>query len=122
MAVCGLVRFTITRNVNNEFFFTVKANNSLLPMVIEPGDTLDVKLIRLDNNSTVDLNKPLEVVDAANGKTRLLISALEAQGLRSERGERADRYYLIPTYKLIIEANTVNNGVFVAQLGRVYVG
>ena len=122
MAVCSLTRFTITRGVDNEFFFTVKANNSLLPMVIEPSDTFQVKLVRLDDNTTADIDRPLEVVDAANGKLRFLVTEAESVSLLSERGQKEDRYYLKPVYKLLLEATTVNNGSFIAQLGKVYVG
>ena len=122
MAVCSLTRFTITRGVDNEFFFTVKANNSLLPMVIEPSDTFQVKLVRLDDNTTADIDRPLEVVDTINGKLRFLVTEAESILLVSERGTSADRYYLKPVYKLLLEATTVNNGSFIAQLGKVYVG
>ena len=122
MAVCSVNKFTITRGVDNEFFFTVKANNSLLPMVIEPSDTFQVKLVRLDDNTTADINRPLEVVDAANGKLRFLVTEAESMSLLSERGQKEDRYYLKPVYKLLLEAATVNNGSFIAQLGKVYVG
>ena len=122
MAVCSLTRFTITRGVDNEFFFTVKANNSLLPMVIEPSDTFQVKLVRLDDNTTTDIDRPLEVVDALNGKLRFLVTEAESMSLLSERGQKEDRYYLKPVYKLLLEAATVNNGSFIAQLGKVYVG
>ena len=122
MAVCSLTRFTITRGVDNEFFFTVKANNSLLPMVIAPSDTFQVKLVRLDDNTTADIDRPLEVVDATNGKLRFLVTEAESMSLLSERGQKEDRYYLKPVYKLLLEATTVNNGSFIAQLGKVYVG
>lgn len=122
MAVCSLTRFTITRGVDNEFFFTVKANNSLLPMVIGPSDTFQVKLVRLDDNTTADINRPLEVVDAINGKLRFLVTEAESMSLLSERGQKEDRYYLKPVYKLLLEATTVSNGSFIAQLGKVYVG
>ena len=122
MAVCSVNRFTITRGVDNEFFFTVKANGSLLPLVIEPGDTFNIKLVRLSDNTTADIDRLLEVVDAPNGKLRFFVSSGESLSLLSERGQKEDRYYLIPVYKLLIEANTVNEGSFVAQLGRVYVG
>ena len=122
MAVCSLTRFTITRGVDNEFFFTVKANNSLLPMVIEPSDTFQVKLVRLDDNTTVDIDRSLEVIDAADGKLRFLVTEAETMSLLSERGQKEDRYYLKPVYRLLLEAATVNNGSFIAQLGKVYVG
>ena len=122
MAVCSVNRFTITRGVDNEFFFTVKANGSLLPLVIKPSDKFNVKLVRLSDNTTADINRLLEVVDAPNGKLRFFVSSGESLSLLSERGQKEDGYYLKPVYKLLIEAVTVNNGSFIAQLGKVYVG
>ena len=91
-------------------------------MVIAPSDTFQVKLVRLDDNTTADIDRLLEVIDATNGKLRFLVTEAETIGLVSERGTSADRYYLKPTYKLLLEAVTVNNGSFIAQLGKVYVG
>ena len=122
MAVCKLEKFTITRGVDNEFYFTVKANNSLLPLVLDPTDVITLKLIRLTDNTTVDLEKTLTHVDRANGKVKLLITEAESNNLLTARGQAEHGYYLKPVYSLLIEATTANSGYFTARLSKVYVG
>jgi hypothetical protein len=122
MALCSVPRFTLSRNVDNEFIFTVKENGTTTPMVIDPQDTFLLKLVLLEDNETIDFSKYLEVETAIDGRLRFFITKEEVDELVSERGPKPDRYYLKPVYKLYIEANTVVNGVFVATIGQVYVG
>lgn len=123
MALCSDSRFTITKNVDNDFIFTIKENGKTTPMPIDEGDTFALKLIRLDDNKTIrDLSSNLSVLDALNGKLRFYLTAAEVNTLLSERGPVEDRYYLKPVYSLLIEATTLVNGVFVARIGKVYVG
>lgn len=123
MALCGNDRFTLTRNADNEFIFTIKENGKTTAMPIDPSDTFTFKLIRLDDNNTiVDLSSHLTVFDALNGKLRFFITSTEVNTLISQRGAIEDRYYLKPVYSLLIEATTVVNGTFVARIGQVYVG
>jgi hypothetical protein len=123
MALCSNSQFTLTRNTTNDFVFTIKENGKTTAMPIAAGDTFTLHLIRLDDNKTiVDLTSNLTVLDALNGKLRLYLTELEVNALLSLRGPVEDRYYLKPVYSLIIEANTLVNGVFVARIGNVYVG
>lgn len=123
MALCSDSRFTLTKNADNDFIFTIKENGKTTPMPIDGGDTFALNLIRLDDNKTIrDLSSNLSVLDALNGKLRLYVTKAEVNSLLSERGPVEDRYYLKPVYSLIIEANTLINGVFVAKIGKVYVG
>ena len=122
MAVCKLDKFTITRGADNEFYFTIKANNSLLPLVLDPTDVITAKLIRLTDNSTIDLEKTLTHVDRLNGKVKLFITEAESNSLLTERGQAEHGYYLKPVYSLLIEATTVVSGYFTARLSKVYVG
>lgn len=123
MALCGNDRFTLTRNADNEFIFTIKENGKTTAMPINPSDTFTFKLIRLDDNTTVDdLSSHLTVFDALTGKLRFFITAAEVNALLTARGKVEDRYYLKPVYSLLIEATTVVNGAFVARIGKVYVG
>jgi len=122
MAVCRLDKFTITKGVDNEFFFTIKASNSLMPMEIDSNDSILFKLVRLSDNTTVDISKQLVPVDRVNGKVRLFLTEAEVNGLLSDRGGKEHNYYLKPVYKIIIDADTAVNGQFVATLGKVYVG
>lgn len=121
MGVCNLSKFILTKNVDNEFFFVIKENRKTTPMEIKPTDEFILRLIRLEDNNSVDLTKNLEVVDSLNGKLRFYISAGGVNDLLSERGPKEDRYYAKAVYSLIIEANTTINGVFVARIGKVYV-
>ncbi|TQV61428.1 MAG: hypothetical protein FNT15_09865 [Sulfurovum sp.] len=100
----------------------MKENGKTTPMPISQSDRFTLKLIRLDDNKTVDVMKNLTVVDAINGKIRFFMAAGEVEALLTERGTKEDRYYLKPVYSLVIEATTQINGVFVARIGKVYVG
>ena len=123
----NVTRFTITKDLDNTFVFTIKADGSTLPMEItEPdgngagGDTFEAKLINLETE-TVSLTKTLTVTNALSGKVNLLITAAESGNLENGRGSKADRYYLQPMYKLVIACNTTNNGNFIARVPEIYV-
>lgn len=118
----GTSRLNITPNVDNEFIFNILETGMLVPMVIHPTDTFFVKLIKLSDNTTVDLTKECFVVDATKGKIGVIITASEANNLLSLIGPSIDRYYLKHVYRLIIEANTVVNNFFIAEVRKVSVG
>lgn len=121
MACDVVTKFTITKGLDNNFEFTIKAQGSTLPMVIvEPDDTFTMELVKLSDES-VALSKALTVSDANGGKVALVITEAEAAALVSDKGSKADRYYLRPTYKLVIDCNTTNNGNFIAKVPEVYV-
>lgn len=118
---CDIANFNITKDLDNTFVFTIKANNSTLPMEIIPAsDTFVAKLVKLDDD-TVALTKALTVSDALSGKVSLGITSAETANLVSDKGTKTDRYYLRPTYKLLIDCNTVNNGEFIAKVPEIYV-
>lgn len=118
---CDVAKFTITKGLDNTFVFTIKADGSTLPMTIVEGtDTFTASLKTLSDGSTA-LSKSLTVTDAANGKVTLTITSAETSSLVSDKGTKADRYYLRPVYKLVIDCNTVNNGDFIAKVPEVYV-
>jgi hypothetical protein len=116
-----VTKFLIVKGKDNEFFFTIKQNGSFLPMVIESSDTFVGKLILLEDDVTVVLQKNLTVEVAELGKVKLLITEAEAAQLVTERGPKEDHYYLKATYRLLLECNTVNNGQFTARINRIYV-
>ena len=119
---CSVAKFTITKGVDNTFLFTIKADGSTLPMEITGTDTFVADLVPLDpEDTTTTLTKPLTLADAANGKVALAFTAEETSALVSDKGAKTDRYYLRPTYRLIIECNTANNGNFIAKVPEVYV-
>ena len=117
---CGVDRFIITKGVENTFVFTIKANGSTLPLVIENTDTFSFKLIKLSDDS-VDLEGVFTVTNAINGQITLVISEANSETLKSDKGSKPDRYYLRPTYRLMLLCNTANNGNFIAKVHEVYV-
>jgi hypothetical protein len=116
-----VTKFLIVKGKDNEFFFTIKQNDSFLPMIIKPSDSFVGKLILLEDDVTVVLQKNLIVVDPLVGKIKLLITEAETALLITERGPKEDHYYLKATYRLLLECNTINNGKFTARINRIYV-
>ena len=90
-------------------------------MIIEAGDTFIASLVALSTEVPAIVDKPLTIVDAPNGKVQLMYTEAELESLVSEKGAKVDRYYLRPTYKLVIECSTTNNGDFIAKVPEVYV-
>jgi len=114
--------FTITKGIRNEFTFTLKQTGTTLPMEIDGTDTFNASLVPLtEDGVTNSIDFVLTSEDALNGKIKLVIDANTTSSLLSEKGSKVDKYYTIPTYKLIIECNTVNNGNFVAKVPLVHV-
>ena len=128
-------KFIINKSLLNEFTLTIKQQDSTLPMVIDTSDTFTGHLYLLDTNVEVDAG--IVIVPAPyygtgtggvvtgpfydNGKITLTFDPTKVGTLVSQRGSKADRYYLKPTYRLAIECETVNNGSFVAKVDNVYV-
>jgi len=117
---CDTSKFVINKGMSNEFIITIKQNDSTLPMIIEDTDTFVANLFELESNE-LELTTDAVVYDAANGQIIIKLSESEVNELVTERGEKVDRYYLKPTYRLAIDCNTVNNGNFVAKIANVYV-
>ena len=121
--------FTINKGLTNEFILTIKQNDTLLPMIIEPTDTFRLMLINLDTDqieSTIDMDNSnpdgyIDVYDDANGQIRINMTTTLTSRLEKERGPKEDRYYLKPTYRIAIECNTANNGNFVIKLKNISV-
>ena len=121
-------KFVITKGIANEYYITIKQDDSTLPMVIEPTDTFEVKIFKLKDSALVatigmiaGTNGQVSVYDAANGKLKIVLSDALVTALVMERGDRADYYYSKPIYRLVIDASTVNNGDFIATIDKVYV-
>lgn len=120
---CDVTKFTITKGSDNVFIFTIKQDNSTLPLTIEIGDTFKASLVLLDGDVPyipITL-KDLVVEDALNGKVSLTIPLADTASLVKETGAKVDRYYLRPTYKLTINCVTVNNGKFIAKVDEVFI-
>lgn len=127
---CYVDKFVISKGVDNTFTFTIKQDNSTLPLIIVEGtDTFVADLLPLHEAFDYPVGMPantfndmaMSVVDAANGKITLTILEAGTQWLTADRGGRADRHYLRPTYKLVLKCDTVNNGDFIAKVAEVYV-
>ena len=121
-------KFVITKGIANEYYITIKQDDSTLPMVIEPTDTFEVKIFKLKDSALVatigmiaGTDGQISVYDAANGKLKIVLSDTLVTALVMERGDRADYYYSKPIYRLVIDASTVNNGDFIATIDKVYV-
>ena len=121
-------KFVITKGIANEYYITIKQDDSTLPMVIEPTDTFEVKIFKLEDSTLVatigmiaGTDGQVSVYDDANGKLKIVLSDALVTALVMERGDRADYYYSKPIYRLVIDASTVNNGDFIATIDKVYV-
>ena len=118
-------KFVINKGMNNEFIITIKQNDSTLPMVIELTDTFMVNFYNLETQkievsaSIADGN--VTVYDDANGQILISLAEDDVSTMISERGDKVDKYYLRPTYRMAIDCNTANNGNFVAKIASVYV-
>ena len=115
-----MTKFVINKNIDNEFVFQIKQNGSIEGMEIEPTDTF-VFSLKEPKEGTVKFTVSATVVDALNGKIKVVIPQTTANSLIREVGDRADNYYIKPIYSATIVADTVNNGKFVAKLAKVYV-
>ena len=113
-------KFVVTRGVDNTFIFTIKANNSTLPIEIDPSDTF-TSILKDRATEAIVLTKPLMVESALNGQVKLAYTALETQTFISDRGAKEDRFYLRPVYSLLLVCNTVANGNFIARIDSLYV-
>ena len=113
-------KFVITKGTSNEFIITIKQNGTTLPMAIKPTDTFVAKLLSIKDGSVV-ATFTTNVINAQNGKIKLVLGSDVVGILQIERGDRADYYYSKPLYKLVIDCDTVNNGKFVAKVHKVYV-
>lgn len=121
-------KFVITKGIANEYYITIKQDDSTLPMVIKPTDTFEVKIFKLKDSALVatigmiaGTDGQVSVYDDANGKLKIVLSDALVTALAMERGDRADYYYSKPIYRLVIDASTVNNGDFIATIDKVYV-
>ena len=112
-------KFTITKGMDNEFILTIKQTGTTLPMKIDANDTFVSTLVALDGTNSLDV--PTVATDLQNGQITLTVSKATADTLISKKGDAVDLYYAKPTYRLIIDCNTLNNGKFLAKIPFVYV-
>lgn len=122
----GIARVTLYNGIDNIFDLVVKKNKIALPLELTATDTFKVHLIDLATKATVTtltetdtVDGNVTIADLINGKITILIKPTLVATLKSLRGSQADNYYVRPTYKLLIEADTANQGKFITTLDRV---
>ena len=122
----GIARVTLYNGIDNIFDLVIKKNKIALPLELTALDTFKVHLIdlatkanvtTLTETDTADGN--VTITDLINGKITILIKPELVATLKSLRGSQADNYYVRPTYKLLVEADTANQGKFITTLDRV---
>ena len=122
----GIARVTLYNGIDNIFDLVIKKNKTALPLELTATDTFKVHLIdlatkanvtTLTETDTADGN--VAITDLINGKITILIKPELVATLKSLRGSQADNYYVRPTYKLLVEADTANQGKFITTLDRV---
>lgn len=122
----GIARVTLYNGIDNIFDLVIKKNKIALPLELTATDTFKVHLIdlvtkanvtTLTETDTADGN--VTITDLINGKITILIKSELVATLKSLRGSQADNYYVRPTYKLLVEADTANQGKFITTLDRV---
>lgn len=126
---CGNTNFTINKGIQNEFIFTIKQNDGLLPMIIDPLDAFSFKIYDINtdtltaevNNTASNTNGEIEIYDAPNGQIKVILTSALTSTLKKERGGKEDRYYLKPSYRISIDGTTINNGKINPKIPLVYV-
>lgn len=113
--------FKIYKNQDNEFDFIIKKSGNTVPIEIDASDTFFAKLIKLDDLSDSGAVFTITPEVGLNGKVNFVLPSAQTVSLVSERGSKAYRYYLRPTYKLIVECDTVAEGKFPIAVNEVYV-
>ena len=122
----AIARITLYKGITNIIDLVVKKNKIALPLELTNTDTFVVHLIELSTNLPVAVinqtesdNGIVEMTDLINGKISITFKPELVATLKSLRGTQADNYYVRPTYKLLIEAETENQGRFIVTLDRV---
>ena len=114
--------FTIVQGIDNSFVFTIKENGTTLPLEILPTYTFHFFLRQLSDGTRVSVAN-LTGISSLEGKVELTVPASTTTTLVSERGPKEDRYYLKPTYEMVIDCDTGNsaNGKFTVRVPNVRV-
>lgn len=122
----GIARVTLYNGIDNIFDLVIKKNKIALPLELTATDTFKVHLIDLATKANVTTLTETDtaegnvaITDLINGKITILIKPELVATLKSLRGSQADNYYVRPTYKLLVEADTANQGKFITTLDRV---
>lgn len=113
-------RLVINKGYDNDFIITIKQKGSVLPMIITDSDTFTCTVKDIKTN-TIVASPVVTKYDKPNGKIKISLSASDTNTLVSELSDRADGYYGLVKYKIILDCKTTNNGNFIAKLNKVCV-
>ena len=120
--------FSINKGIDNEFIFSIKKNDEILPLTLDDSDTFEMRIIRLSTRDVVSIinqvendDGVIEFFDKPNGQILVKLKALMTSELESEFGDRADRYYSKPMYEILVIGNSLIDGAIQFKIHEVYV-
>jgi hypothetical protein len=117
-------RFVITRGVENVFVFTIKEEGSTLPKDLS-GWSFTGKLYLLSDSASVptavDIGDSLVETPNTSGRVRFTMTSSAADSLVVDKGGKVDRFYVRPTYKLMIIGTKSGQPNIIAKVEEVYV-
>jgi hypothetical protein len=117
-------RFVITRGVENVFVFTIKEEGSTLPKDIT-GWVFTGNLYKLSDSASVptavSIGSGVLETPTTSGRVRFTVTSSVANSLEIDKGGKVDRFYVRPTYKLMIIGTKSGQPNIVAKVEEVYV-
>jgi hypothetical protein len=117
-------RFVITRGVENVFVFTIKEEGSTLPKDLS-GWAFTGNLYLLSDSASVPtpigIGAGVVETPSTSGRVRFTVTSSVANGLVVDKGDKVDRFYVRPTYKLMIVGTKSGEPNIVAKVEEVYV-
>jgi len=128
MSGCTTNKFVINKSLKNEYTLVIKQQGSMLPMEITANDSFIMRLYELGTDTliatiteTPDANGSISAPAGLTGKITITLNEALTITLKSEKGSKADRYYVKPMYRASIDCVTTNNGNFTAKIPLIYV-
>ena len=128
MSGCTTNKFVINKSLKNEYVLVIKQQGSLQPMEIIEDDSFTMRLYELGTDTliatiteTPDANGSISAPAGLTGKITITLNEALTSTLKSEKGSKADRYYVKPMYRASIDCDTDNNGSFIAKIPLIYV-
>ena len=120
--------FSINKGIDNEFIFSIKKNDEILPLTLDDSDTFEMRIIRLSTRDVVSIinqvendDGVIEFFDKPNGQILVKLKGSFTSKLESEFGDRADRYYSKPMYEILVVGNSLLDGAIQFKVPEVYV-
>lgn len=121
--------FSINKGIDNEFIFSIKKQNELLPLDLnESVDIFEFRIIKLSTReviSTIDHADSNDGVitfhDSVNGQIKVVLYKEFTSTLEAVYGDRADNYYSKPMYEILVTGNSIIDGAIQFKIPAVYV-